>query len=517
MSFKIVVYLANKKMNSMYDPTAYSRPAVKYEMDALLKDSTDIVRPTFQLHLATGDLRKILYQSATYIQCTELQRKYFITNRRAVTSTIIEFDCVTDVLVSFSQEILTTPCYIQFIGKKYNSLIPDDRISLMSTVKQRAVSTPIQDFLSVPTLGGTWVVQFAAQGGSSPARIFALDGSQMMDLLNRIYDKDFYQKVKDAFISIDGLFLSCMFYPLQPSKFGNVYDKIEVLDEVLVYNARICSDVISGYEYISIPMAYQSTHDDGNGTSVTDYSHFLNYPPYSKHTIFLPYAGLHELSVQGLIEDERNAIPQNPQFLLDYNIVPATGSITYYLHNKNTAFSGEPLTQAIKGVIGIQMPVPHAASNSMQGIMDIIGSVASAGVAVATHNPVLVASSVGNTIKGIASAIPNLASVSNGASGTVGGWANYALFGRSVYVTVTYPDVAGNMINFEYAGVMGAPLNVIDTLDKYCVVGSEEEVYAKVYNFFPPMGRMTQEEYEMLLDIINTTKQYVQDGFYLSR
>lgn len=514
MALTIKIYLANKKWNSLYDPTKYGRPSVSYEFSVLLKDGTDVVKPTFIMHLDRG-LPEILYRSGNYIECRDLSRNYYIVSRKSVTSTIMEFDCIVDVLASYANKILSTPCFIQYVSRKYNSLIPDDRISLLSTVKQRAITTSIDDFVPLDQYG-TYIVQFAAQGSANTARLFALSYSDMEQLLNRIYDKNFFEKVKDSFVTIDALFLSCMYLPIAPEKFGIKDDSIEVFGETLVL-CRSAAESISFSLTAKLPLAYESTHDDGNGNTVTDYSHFLNFQPYSKHTILLPYAGIHELNTQPLVDYERNAIPADCEFLISFKISTTTGAIIYYIERMHSPGTGSCITQVIKGMIGKQMPVPYSNSNVMQGIADVTSAVASTGAAIFSPNPISKAMYVGGTIKSIASAIPNLISTSNGATGTIGGQTNYGLLGRDCVVTVTYPDIPPNTINFEYAKVMGAPINTTDTLKNYLPDDYDSEVYVKVFNFFPESGSLTQEEYEMLLDIVNTTKQYTADGFYISK
>lgn len=92
----------------------------KIELTGTLKDATNIETPVITIETTSGVLDK------NYAYIPDFGRYYFITDKQIITTNLVKLSLQVDVLMSFQNEILNTPCHIERSTEMYNKYINDN-------------------------------------------------------------------------------------------------------------------------------------------------------------------------------------------------------------------------------------------------------------------------------------------------------------------------------------------------------------------------------------------------------
>lgn len=125
MSFSITLSINNSPNNKIYkDLTAITT------INGTLKNSTSILTPTILIDVPVSTtLSTISTANYAYIEYFN-NRKYFITDIRAIRNNLIEIDLKCDVLSTYADEIVAQQAIIKRQENKYNLYLNDGSLQV---------------------------------------------------------------------------------------------------------------------------------------------------------------------------------------------------------------------------------------------------------------------------------------------------------------------------------------------------------------------------------------------------
>ncbi len=118
MSMTITLYENKSEWNKIKKSL---NTATKIELTGTLKDPTNIETPIITIETSSGVLDK------NYAYIPDFGRYYFITDKQVITTNLVKLNLQVDVLMSFQNEILNTPCLIERSAEYYNKYITDNQ------------------------------------------------------------------------------------------------------------------------------------------------------------------------------------------------------------------------------------------------------------------------------------------------------------------------------------------------------------------------------------------------------
>lgn len=123
MSFKIQIGVTDSPRNKID-----KKFTVKYELDGVLRDSTNIMNPSIDIRI--GEKADIFVPDLTecnYVYIPNFNRYYFITDFTVIRNTMGNFTCHVDVLKTFASEIKANKALVRRASsKKYYTKMIDD-------------------------------------------------------------------------------------------------------------------------------------------------------------------------------------------------------------------------------------------------------------------------------------------------------------------------------------------------------------------------------------------------------
>lgn len=514
MSITVKAYYFEKSINSTELPVSASNFE---QFECMLKDETSMYRPTIRVNCPTG-LSATRIRNANYWELDNVPGRYFFKEGMTyITATIVDVSLVLDVVGSYYDPL--APCFVKYSSYRYDSMIPDDRIAIPNTVLMKQSKKQLNGMLTETEnlTSGTYIVGWAGSASvTGGCQYIALSHTEASTLFNRIYNPDFFQKLKDETMSIDDLLVSCMWLPVHPTEFP-LPASISAFGE-LITSGRFASGYLENLTTnVQIEIPYSSTHVkdiEGTRTEVTNYSHYVNFDPYTQYKIWLPGVGEVELNVLALVENPRE-IQQFVSFNIKYIISVTDGVITYYIQKATGYPADEP--QVFKGTIGTQLSIPKHETATISGIASSLGAIGSASMAFLAKNPAQKAMGMLATVAGAGNAIRSFASQQSTAVGSAGSFSNDMLHNGNVICKTLYPEVSESILNFEYVKAMGGPVfRYSDNLEFYRDTATTDLEYISITNYFPAIKYgQCKEAFAEFLDIMNSARSYSLDGVLL--
>lgn len=419
---------------------------------ALFKDDTSIVRPTFRMHLNfKGMSSSAELMQNNYVWCPELNRYYWITNIVAITAVIFDIYCETDVLTTFYADIVSTKAFVTHAESRHNSMIPDARIPRTLVSQMESKSTTIADL----SLNGCFAIQVATttpSGKTGVINTFLLETSELLTLAGKLYSPDFIEKITDSFSSPSEALISCTWIPVYK---GRSTDGSAVMNfnDVDLGSASLAARTLSDTLEIVPYVPHKSQHrNPTTGALETNWADYRNCTPFTEYSMWLPGAGIVNIPMAELIGDGST----QPRFAVEYIISVPTGDIVYYINRFNDASEPNKVGSAIMSVtgkLGVQVPVSTFQSGATHGIMSAISAVAAIGVTAMVPNALPFM--LGSMASSAASAVFNIPKSSLTASGNMGTWALTDDTVKAICYT-TYYDTSDEPMNCEHT--IGLPL-----------------------------------------------------------
>lgn len=428
----------NNAENIIVDKTSYL--SNKNIIVGVFRDSVDIISPSFIVELYT-------VPTYNYVYIPKFNRYYYITGITNVRNNVWEISCDVDVLMSFKDNILSLSCMIsrnefEFdlniedkyavseYGVQYNSIVLETNVftdfrkttfndnfyfvlNIITTENlpdkyydQVAYSIRYEPFLIKPNS------QYLSSTGYNAK--YLLNAKQVNETLKATVENEF----------LANSIISLRLYPINfiDSKM-NFYDDLPLLPIKLINNtylvdSRQPSENVSKFKRISNYYSNVYTvYYNYIIPSVLSELSFLDYQPYRKLFIRLPYYGVFKL-------DERYVNKQiNIYIVIDYD----TGIATYLL------FGDNKLLDEITFKIGIDIGI--STSNIQKNNI--------AEMSLAIKSTARVGTAVGELVGGIATG--NIGMVLGGFSGAINAGADAIANSLSIVDEITKSNANGSM------------------------------------------------------------------------
>lgn len=197
-------------------------------------------------------------------------------------------------------------------------------------------------------------------------RVWAMNQTQLHDLNTYLWDTSFIDDIKKFFNEPAESIVSCMLYPFDLSAqgvIGNV-QSIKIGNITTTVNGRL------------IPSNYNSILDMGSFQITEYFGSALDYNPYTKISIYLPYLGFKDLNVNDVMGRTINV-----KYALDI----LSGCFVALIWADNQ------LMYSYSGKMGVEIPI--SSSNWTQvsaGLtMGLVSSASTLGMGIATGNPIV--------------------------------------------------------------------------------------------------------------------------------
>lgn len=521
------IYDFEKPYNSAMHP---ANGAWHREVQCLLKGGCSAATPTLQLNVDRTNINELYLDSATYWSIDKFPGVwYYLKDIVYVTSTVIEVTLEIDPMATFYKP--GQKAYVQYASYKYDPMISDARHVIPPANHVKEQSFPLTGFDAAHH--GCFIVGWVETSYATGAVTYVmLNSGQLHTLCERIFSDSILDKLKDSIVKLSDMFVSLMWVPLDINyAFGIAPATIDLkaAGETVVQNAKVLPlNYTKGFS-IEFKIPHSSTHKKSidDNTVVNNYSHFVNFAPYTNYCAYLPGVGQIEIDPR-IFVDDLYTIGSTITVYGNYTISFPTGDICYDFMSVEGSFG---TAQQASGNIGVQLQTPGQNSGVLQSIMSMIGAVGS--VAVGT-----VAASVGAPIMATGAAVSAGTNLISGAvnsvsqnkyvKGSVNGLTAAPFLDNCIITSTTYSDVPSSILNFDYVYNMGGCVFRYDDVDNYLdendthVGGGTPLVYGsylKLSNYFARTNsyRGFIDAFRDFNDLINSARNYDFDGIYIPK
>lgn len=324
-----------------------------------LKEPCSILRPSFILSSNISGLN--------YIRVDNWGRYYFVTEKTYISNDTYRIDCVYDPLASYKTQIGSYTGYIEYTSSSSDITITDPRNVPSNTFDEKK-----KNLLDLASYGfgisSCFVVGIA--GGSGGVTYYVMSDTALEDFYDEVYDKqNFIDNIENQFYGIRDCVVSCRWLPYTPA---GTDTQIKIGDKWLTthgfkINSRV-ANILEGSYDIDFP-----SDDLGLGTN------YLDFPPYSTGTLYLPYVGV--------VPIDLGIVGKSKQIRLAISIDNYTSDIIYKIANE----SGDVIS-TYSGNCGVNIPISATQNNPIgatTGTLSVIGGIASMVAGIASQNAML--------------------------------------------------------------------------------------------------------------------------------
>ena len=488
-----------KARNSTYIP-----PVTGATTQALLREETSVVTPTFRMRLEYEGMTSAeeLFQY-NYCYCPDFKRYYFITNITSYTAVIFDIECICDVLATFRYDILSTKVWVMYAESQYNSMLPDHRVPISDRSKMTVITnpfTPCDD-------DGCFILTLAAKGGTGEtgaAQSFVLTKSQIKNVADNLYSTDFMEQVVKFFTNPMDAVIACKWVPLHPFEAASGGDVPIDVGSYPLGTGAPAAKTVSGSMVITPYVPYKSTVWNPNTNSFEySWADYRNVEPYTEYTMWLPGVGTVQLPMINLIGDGS----EEPKFTLIWAISPCTGDITYLIKRHNNASGGFGMTEetvlTVKGNFGVDIPVATANKGYVSAIGNLAVAVGSSVVAAVAPEGKIYDTLYGvRAVESAGAAIGKSLQTSTAVSGTLGGWAALEDMYTQVSVYTNVFEVSDSPSNI--GSVVGRPLFKAKYLRDLSGLVKCTGAYVQTW--------ATEQEHQMIAQYVNSSTNFIFGG-----
>ena len=382
----------SKKKNSTAQPTSGTDATVT------LKDDCSILNPVFD---CAG-----VPDNVNYIYVSDFGRYYFVSDVVHITADRIQIHCSIDVLATYKSQIGGYTANVEFAASSTNVLVTDPRNKPTYKVDE-AVST----LFDLTSYGfGSWcnIVGVVSDEG---VIYCIMDDSELETFCSAIYNTNFFQQLLNNFFDMKNILVSCIRVPYTPPKTVILGGLAAAGQSLLTPAYKVDPRV----KHFLNGVTCSVTFPDPAGLGFYSY---LDLPPYTTGSLYLPYVGVVDLDLDIIAEDQ--------QFIVDGYLDQCTGDIIYRL-SKTT---GDYIA-TYQGNCASNIPISGASYNAigaMSAGISTIGGIGQVAASVASGNPGLAVSGVSSLAGagvGIAESLKIHTQINGNISSIVGSAAGY--------------------------------------------------------------------------------------------
>lgn len=302
------------------------------ELNGTLREASSIINPSILIELNPSTLNEyVVYNSNKYVNYNgikitwesfiydyvlsanygyipEFNRYYFISDIISIRNNIWRLNMHVDVLMSYAKEIKKLKALIKRNEFDFNKLIVDDLVNYqydkdikyydvnnIGAVTQLKTSTAnpntVLSYLtddsveysgSTPALNGLTTIGSYTSGGNIKTQYLVQSGGGARDIIANVYKKDTLKTYLKSVVS----------YPYDIEYFTPASPPSSI---------KIGSESITLTETFMYPKYYPDRIVIADFIYELDDKTFMDYQPFSKHEIFIPYNGWVEISAEALI------------------------------------------------------------------------------------------------------------------------------------------------------------------------------------------------------------------------
>lgn len=279
-------YSFSKRPNSTKQPN----PAQGKNITCQLKEETSFLNPTLIIgkDVVSGTFSPDLWN---YVSIPYWQRHYFITDWQYLNG-VWECQCRVDPLASFRSEIGNTSAYVVRAADDYNGAILDSFYPATTDISVQR--TPVAcAWYNVAPSGGTYVlgcVNYQSSNKVGAVSYYALNAYQLSQILNYLFTDNIFNSSSISEIG-EGLFksifnpfqyiVSCMWFPFSLNAFGSTVTDVKVG----YWSTGVSGIMVSNLAEKTFVTATIPNHPQASRGK------YLNYAPYSRHTLYIPPFG----------------------------------------------------------------------------------------------------------------------------------------------------------------------------------------------------------------------------------
>lgn len=296
-----------------------------------------------------------------------------------------------------------------------------------------------------------------SQGGTTPNHVTVIPSD--------VTDTGFVRLYKSATTDLRAL-ANFMFATLTTDQASALKKLLSnPLDYIICLNACHFDVTAGDYEEIKIgginttvqsrPVGQFVTLNGGSYTIAHYWGNYLDYAPYTKVQIHIPYCGTHELDVDMVM---------NSTLTLSYEIDLLSGSMVAQLSiSKPNDLNNQP--DAIEGKVietytgNVFTQIPIANTDYRQMIASVLGIASSAVSSIASSNPLPLTSGIANAVTNSKTTVTKNGSISN----------NYGYMShQDAFLIISRPCLTmGSTERTKFHDWMGFPSNMVKTVGQF--------------------------------------------------
>lgn len=286
---QVILYNFSKRENSTQE-VAPNNPTAK-TLNCQLKDECNFTNPVLLIspNILPGTFSPSAYN---YAKIQYWSRYYFVKNW-TWKNAVWEVELTVDVLASFKGEIGNTETYIERSSYAYDGTIVDNLYPCKTSYQIQHTSVA-NSWYNVAPSGGCYVlgvINYQSSNHIGSVAYYACSQANLNSLLNYLYSDSIYTTAgieeigeglyKTMFSPIQYI-VSCIWFPFTTSTFGSSTTNIKVGYWDTTVNATMVSN-IAQKTFVTATLP-SHPYASSRGT-------YLNYAPYTTHTLFLPPFG----------------------------------------------------------------------------------------------------------------------------------------------------------------------------------------------------------------------------------
>lgn len=311
---EIVLYNNTSEINRV-DKSSYLTQPLSFT--GALREETSIISPSVIITHSNNDII-----NCNYGYIPEFKRYYFITNISSVRNNIWRIDFACDTLMSFKNDILNLKCYIGRQEYQYDNYLPDEKmpcniqpiIDKIYTVDEEIPDetndfklkfipykekSNVGDYNLVAILGGCKDSIPSGQLDNNTINYFYcgvkpyfLKLQNINKLMESFNGGDFWEDIKNSlFTTPSETLLSIKYFP---TSFPLTYNVISETNSFQIgySNTFVTMNNVDKARYVSTLNRIINFYIDfGTYYILPKYKSFLDYEPYTKISLNLPYLG----------------------------------------------------------------------------------------------------------------------------------------------------------------------------------------------------------------------------------
>ena len=372
----VIFYSFTKRPNSTKQPN----PVQGKNITCQLKEETSFMNPTLIIGRdnVSGTFSPDLWN---YVTIPYWQRHYFITDWQYLNG-VWECQCRVDPLASFRSEIGATSAYVIRAADDYNGAILDSFYPATTDISVQR--TPVAcAWYNVAPSGGTYVlgcINYQSSNKVGAVSYYALNAYQLSQILNYLFTDNIFNSSSISEIG-EGLFksifnpfqyiVSCMWFPFTLNAFGSTTTDVKVG----YWSTGVTGIMVSNLAEKTFVTATIPNHPQASRGK------YLNYAPYSRHTLYIPPFGSIPLdtnfrNIGNYLYSAVLIDHITGQCTIRVSVSPSSSSLNEYnIMCEKSAMMGVPiqLSQLMPDYIGTVNSLGGAMGSALTG--NIIGAV----------------------------------------------------------------------------------------------------------------------------------------------